>query len=68
MEPMFQDLPFLLNQEGPKNHDQFYHFCHGGGTHFLHCESGEGLWIEGEAALQTHSFRDAEPHPVIPLN
>ena len=31
-----------------------------------HCESGEGLWPQGEAALQTHSFRDAEPHPVIP--
>ena len=26
-----------------------------------HCESGEGLWLQGEAALQTHSFRDAEP-------
>ena len=33
-----------------------------------HCESWEGLWLQGEAASQTHSFRDAEPHPVIPLN
>ena len=26
-----------------------------------HCESGEGLWLEGEAAVQTHRFRDADP-------
>ena len=31
-----------------------------------HCESGEGLWLQGEAALQTHSFRDADPEPVNP--
>ena len=30
--------------------------------------SGERLWLQGEAASQTHSFRDAEQHPVIPLN
>ena len=32
-----------------------------------HCEFGEGLWLQGEAALQTHSFRDADPQQVIPL-
>ena len=32
----------------------------------LHFESGEGLWLQEEAALLAHSFRDAEPHPVIP--
>ena len=26
---------FLLHQKGPKNHYQFYHFRHGGGTHFV---------------------------------
>ena len=30
------------------------------------CESKEGLWLQGEAAFETHSFRDAEPQPVIP--
>ena len=25
-----------------------------------HCESGEGLWLQREAALQTQSFKDAE--------
>ena len=33
-----------------------------------HCESGEGLWLQGEAALQKHSFKDADPQPVIPQN
>ena len=33
-----------------------------------HCESGEMPWLQGEAALQTHSFRDADPQPVIPPN
>ena len=32
----------------------------------IHCESGKDLWLEGEAALQTQSFRDAEPQIVIP--
>ena len=31
-----------------------------------HCESGEGLWLQEEAALHMHSFRDAEPQPEIP--
>ena len=31
----------------------------------VHYESGEGLWLQGEATLQTHSFRDADPQPVI---
>ena len=26
-----------------------------------HCESGSELWLQGEAALQTQNFRDAEP-------
>ena len=30
--------------------------------------SREGLWLQEEAALQTHSFRDAEPKPVIRPN
>ena len=25
-----------------------------------HCESGKQLWLHGEAALQTQSFRDAQ--------
>ena len=33
-----------------------------------HFESGEGIWLQGEAASEAHSFRDAEPHPVIPAN
>ena len=32
------------------------------------CESGVQLWLQGEAVLQTHSFRDAEPQQVIPTN
>ena len=28
----------------------------------------EVLWFQGEAASQTHSFRDAEPQPVIQPN
>ena len=31
-----------------------------------HCEAGEGYWLQGEAALQEHSLRDADPQPVIP--
>ena len=31
-----------------------------------HCESGKDLWLQEEAALQTQSFRDAEPQLVIP--
>ena len=34
----------------------------------VHCESRDGLWLQGEAALQLHSFRDAQPHHVIPPN
>ena len=33
-----------------------------------HCESREGLWLQGEASFETHSFRDAESQPVIPHN
>ena len=33
-----------------------------------HCESGEWVWLKGEAALQMHSFRDAVTQPVIPPN
>ena len=32
----------------------------------IHCEAGEGYWLQGETALQAHSFRDADPQPVIP--
>ena len=34
MEHTFQDLPFL-HRESPKKHNQFCHFRHRGGTHFL---------------------------------
>ena len=37
-------------------------FCH------CHCESWEGLFLQGEAALQKHSFREAEPQPVFRQN
>ena len=30
-----------------------------------HCEAGEELWLQGEAALKKHSFRDMEPQPGI---
>ena len=33
-----------------------------------HYESGERLWLQGEEALQMHSFRDAEPQPLISPN
>ena len=36
-----------------------------GGMGVAHCESREGLWLQGEAAFETHSFRDAESQPVI---
>ena len=36
-------------------------------TH-IYTESVEGIWLQGEAVSQAHSFRDAEPHPVIPAN
>ena len=35
-------------------------------TPWTHCEFGKELRLQGEAALQTPSFRDAEPHLVIP--
>ena len=35
MEHMFQDLPLHCTKKVPKNHNQFVHFRHGGGTHFL---------------------------------
>ena len=41
---------------------------HISGSHACHCESREGLWLQGEAALQVHSFRDTDPQPVIPPN
>ena len=31
----------------------------------MHSESGEELWVQGEAVLQTLSSRDAKPQPVI---
>ena len=34
----------------------------------IHGESGEGLWLQGLEAFETHSFRDTESQPVIPLN
>ena len=34
--------------------------------HISHCESQDELWLRGEAALQTQSFRDAEPQLGIP--
>ena len=35
MEHMFQDLTFYCTKKVTKNHNHFFHFCHGGGTHFL---------------------------------
>ena len=35
MKHIFQDLPFYCTNKVPKNHNQLFHFCHGGGTHFL---------------------------------
>ena len=37
-------------------------------TRTLHCECGKEIWLQGEAASEAHSFRDSEPHPVIPTN
>ena len=34
----------------------------------MHCESRKGLWLQGEAAFEAHSFREAEPQPGIPHN
>ena len=31
----------------------------------VHFEAGGGYWLQGEAALQAQSFRDADPQPVI---
>ena len=33
--------------------------------YIIHCESGKELWLQREAALETQSFRDAEPQLVI---
>ena len=35
-------------------------------TYLIYCEAGEGHRLQGEAALQVHSFRDAAPRPAIP--
>ena len=35
MEHIFQDLPFYCTEKVPKNHNQFFHFRHGGGTQLL---------------------------------
>ena len=32
----------------------------------LTMDSRKGLWLQGEAVLQKHSFRDADPQPVFP--
>ena len=32
------------------------------------CESEDGIWLQGEAASEAHTFRDGEPNPVIPAN
>ena len=37
-------------------------------VYITHFESGEELWLQGEAALQTNSFRDADPQLVILKN
>ena len=34
MKHMFQDLPFYCTKKVPKNNNHFFHFRHGGGTHF----------------------------------
>ena len=37
-------------------------------TYIRQRESGEGLWLQEEAAFLMHSFRDAEPQQMIPPN
>ena len=34
-EHTFQYLPVDCTNKVPKNHNYFFHFCHGGGTHLL---------------------------------
>ena len=34
-ELIFQDLLLYHTNKVPENHNQFFHFCHGGETHFL---------------------------------
>ena len=34
-ELIFQDLLLYCTKTVPENHNQFFHFCHGGETHFL---------------------------------
>ena len=34
-EPIFQDLLLICTKWLPKNHNNCFHFCHGGETHFL---------------------------------
>ena len=31
----------------------------------VHCEFAHGLWLQGEAAFLTQSFRDTEPQQVM---
>ena len=33
-----------------------------------HCEAAEVHWLQGDEASSAHSFRDADPRPVIPKN
>ena len=60
------NIPYIIFAQAPYT---IYIFSHElSCSHALHCESREGLWLQGEAAFETHSYRDAEPQSVIPLN
>ena len=52
MEHMFQDLPFYCTKKDPKTHNHLFHFCHGGGTHFL-LLAQTLIYIEGVGCLHT---------------
>ena len=58
----------LERYEDLKEEDHLVNLCVNEVALCRHCESGEWLWLQGEAAFEIHSFRDAEPQPVIPLN
>ena len=57
-----------LGKSNEKKWSQIWIFFVWKFSKITHCESGEGIWLQGEAALEAHGFRDAEPHPVILAN
>ena len=53
----------MQHERGPHTHLKHRLSFAWGKTYniYSHCESGEGLWLQGGAALQMHSFINAEP-------